>query len=208
MDLKSIAKPSGLRLGPIGPHAIHLCVDMQRLFSDDTPWKTPWMDRVLPRVVDIASKRPSDTIFTRFIPADRPGDGRGMWKSYWKHWASITRQEMGEEMIQLIPDLAVLAPPAEIIDKRVYSPWLTPQLDTVLTGRHCNTLIVTGGETDVCVLATVLGAIDRGYRVIVVTDALCSSADETHDAVLTVYASRFGQQVETVETELILDAWD
>lgn len=66
---------------------------------------------------------------------------------------------------------------------------------------------ITGGETDVCVLATVLGAIDFGYRVVLVTDPLCSSSDATHDALLTVYHQRFAQQVETVEMETVLSSW-
>lgn len=72
---------------------------------------------------------------------------------------------------------------------------------------HADTLVITGGETDVCVLATVLGAIDFGYRVVLVTDALCSSSDATHDALLTVYHQRFAQQVETVEMETVLSNW-
>lgn len=40
-----------------------------------------------------------------------------------------------------------------------------------------------------------------------VTDALCSSADETHDAVITVYHHRYGQQVETVTVGLLVDEW-
>lgn len=64
-----------------------------------------------------------------------------------------------------------------------------------------------GGETDVCVLATTLGAVDWGFRTILVTDALCSSADKTHDAMMNVYLNRFGQQVECVTTETILDNW-
>jgi nicotinamidase-related amidase len=59
----------------------------------------------------------------------------------------------------------------------------------------------------VCVLATVLGGIDFGYRVVVVTDALRSSSDATHDALLTVYHQRFAQQVETVEMETVLSGW-
>ena len=62
-------------------------------------------------------------------------------------------------------------------------------------------------ETDVCVLATMLGAIDWGFRTIFVPDALCSSADETHDAMMNVYMNRFAQQVECVTTETILDSW-
>jgi nicotinamidase-related amidase len=61
-----------------------------------------------------------------------------------------------------------------------------------------DTVIVTGAETEVCVLATVMGAIDLGYRVIIVIDAICSGADSSHDAMIEVYRSRFGMQVETV----------
>lgn len=70
-----------------------------------------------------------------------------------------------------------------------------------------NTVIITGGETDVCVLATVLGAVDWGLRVILVTDALCSSTDETHDAMIEVYMNRFGEQVEAVTTHTLLESW-
>ena len=52
-----------------------------------------------------------------------------------------------------------------------------------------------------------LGAIDWGFRVILVTDALCSSADETHDAMMNVYMNRFGEQVETVTTATLLESW-
>jgi nicotinamidase-related amidase len=57
------------------------------------------------------------------------------------------------------------------------------------------------------VLATLFGAIDWGFRVILVTDALCSSREETHDAMMDVYMNRFGQQVECVTTETVLDSW-
>jgi nicotinamidase-related amidase len=76
-----------------------------------------------------------------------------------------------------------------------------------LRGAGVDTIIITGGETDVCVLATTLGAIDWGFRTILVTDALCSSADETHDAMTDVYMNRFGEQVECVTTGTILDSW-
>jgi nicotinamidase-related amidase len=65
-----------------------------------------------------------------------------------------------------------------------YSAFSGGQLQKYLQGRQVDTLIISGGETDVCVLATVLAAVDRGYRVIIVEDALCSSSDQTHDALL------------------------
>jgi nicotinamidase-related amidase len=57
------------------------------------------------------------------------------------------------------------------------------------------------------VLSTVLGAIDWGFRVILVTDALCSSADETHDAMMDIYLNRFGEQVETVTMATLFEDW-
>ena len=195
------------RPGALGPNCLHLCVDMQRLFLEETDWHTPWMARVLPRVERLVAAHPARTIFTRFIPAQHPGEGRGTWAGYSRRWAAMTRDRLSPGLIDLAPGLARLAPPAEILDKAVYSPWLGTDLDARLQARGVDTLVMTGGETEVCVLASVLGAVDLGYRVFVVTDALCSSCDEAHDALLTMYHRRYGQQVHPVTTEEVLFAW-
>ncbi|HWK64405.1 MAG TPA: isochorismatase family cysteine hydrolase [Rhizobiaceae bacterium] len=198
---------SGLTYGPLDAETVHLCIDMQRIFDEGAPWATPWMARVLPNVERIVAHRPAQTIFTRFIPAERPGEGVGAWQRYYRRWAEVTIEVIGTEKIELLPSLGRFAPPAKVIDKRVYSPWTEGRLDALLASTDINTLVMTGTETDVCVLATVLGAVDRGYRVVVVTDALCSSSDETHDALMTFYHQRLGQQVETAETDEILRSW-
>ena len=197
----------GLRFGPLSANTLHVCVDMQRLFGEDTPWRTPWMERVLPRVTKLVDGHASQTIFTRFIPAAHPGMGRGAWARYWTRWADMTLERLPSGMIELMPQLAGFTPPASVVDKTVNSPWLDGALQNDLDRRGADTLIVTGCETDVCVLATVLGSIDRGYRTIVVTDALCSSSDETHDASIKLYAQRYSQQVETIDTATLLSIW-
>jgi nicotinamidase-related amidase len=110
-------------------------------------------------------------------------------------------------MIGLVSELAEFVPPARTFDKHVYSPWTGSDLHEQLRSAWIDTIVITGGETDVCVLSTLLGAIDWGFRVILITDALCSSADETHDAMMNVYTNRFGQQVETVTTQTLLESW-
>ena len=180
---------------------------MQRMFAETTDWQTPWMNRVLPQVCRLAATHPERTVFTRFIPAARPGEGRGTWATYSRRWAGMTRERLDPGLIDLVPDLARLAPPAEIVDKTVYSPWLETGLDARLKARGVDTLIVTGAETDVCVLAAVLGGVDLGYRIVLATDALCSSCDEAHDALLLMYRMRYGHQVETMTTAEILDRW-
>jgi len=198
---------SGIHFGRIPANAVHLCVDMQRLFAEDTAWRPPWMPRVLPVVVRLGERNSERTCFTRFIPARSPGDGRGTWRRYWERWASITLENLGEERVELLPELQAFTPPARVLDKAHYSPWLDTGLATALMTGQVDTLVVTGAETDMCVLATVLGAVDLGFRVVVVSDALCSSSDQSHDALLDLYHDRFGQQIETAECDEVLEAW-
>ncbi len=186
---------------------VHLCVDMQNMFAEGTPWHTPWMSRVLPRVATLARHRPDRTLFTRFIPADAPGQGEGAWAAYWRRWACMTRAELPDAAMELVKPLAELSPPAEVLDKRFYSPWYRTDLDERLRRRGADTLVVSGAETDICVLAAVLGAVDRGFRVVIAEDGICSSADETHDALVKVYHDRYGQQVETATVDEIVAAW-
>jgi nicotinamidase-related amidase len=91
-----------------------------------------------------------------------------------------------------------------VFDKPVFSPWWSGELHRLLQQAGIDTVIVSGGETDVCVLATIMGAIDLGYRVWLPTDAVCSSAESCHEAMLSVFESRFGVQVTTCTTDDIL----
>lgn len=191
--------------GPLGAGCFHVCVDMQRMFAEPTEWHAPWMARVRPAVHRIAQHGPQRTIFTRFIPARRPADAAGTWRRYYERWASMTLERLAPGMVDLVPELASLVPPAEVVDKTVYSPW--GSLDARLRARGADTILVTGGETDVCVAATVLGGVDRGYRVVLVRDGLCSSSDAAHDAAMCVYETRFGQQVEIAAAETVLATW-
>lgn len=196
-----------LKHGPLGDGCAHLCVDMQKLFDEGTEWETPWLKRVLPVVERMARAKPDRTVFTRFIPAERPGEGEGTWRRYWERWSSMTLENLPPGAVDLLPPLKALVPPAEVIDKRVYSPWTEPGLHERLRARGVDTLVISGVETDVCVAGAVLGAVDLGYRVVVPTDAICSSSDETHDALLTLYRRRYGQQVETAASDEILRCW-
>lgn len=189
------------------PRTLHLCVDMQRLFSDDGPWSTPWMHRVLPRVTALASRFPERTIFTRFVPPETPADMPGQWRRYYEQWPQVTRSRLDPALLELMPPLASLVPPATVFDKPVYSAFAGRRLQHMLLEREADALIVSGGETDVCVLATVLGAIDRGWRVILATDALCSSSNEGHDALQRFFHTRLTLQIDTAEVEEILSAW-
>jgi nicotinamidase-related amidase len=77
-----------------------------------------------------------------------------------------------------------------------------------LRQREADALIVSGSEMDVCVLAKVLDAVDIGFRVIVVRDAVCSSSDEGHEMLMRLYHTRYTEQIETADAEAILSRWE
>jgi hypothetical protein len=93
------------------------------MFAEATEWKMPWLKRVLPSIVAITSAHGERTIFTRFIPARKPGQGVGMWRYYYERWLAMTIDRIGPDMIGLVPDLMKFVPPAKVFDKHVYSPW-------------------------------------------------------------------------------------
>jgi nicotinamidase-related amidase len=198
----------GLFSYPLTPKTVHLCLDMQRIFSPEGPWATPWMERVLPVVTSIASRYPERTVFTRFLTPRVPTDIPGMWRRYYSRWQQTTRDRIDPALLELVSPLARLSPPATVIDKSRFSGFAEPQLFAHLQARDADGLVITGSETDVCVLATVLAAVDIGYRVIIVRDAICSSSDEGHEALMEVYHSRFTEQIETADADEILTAWE
>jgi nicotinamidase-related amidase len=132
----------------------------------------------------------------------------GMWRRYYRRWRVATRERLDLRLLELMPPLAALCPPAIVIDKTRYSAFADPRLIEHLRQRETDALIVSGSETDVCVLATVLDAVDIGYRVIVVRDAICSSSDEGHEMLMRLYHTRYTEQIETADAATILARWE
>lgn len=198
---------TGLLHGDLRDGCMHLCIDMQNLFGPASPWHVPWIDAILPNIVDICSQRSEETIFTRFIPPRSPDAALGAWRGYYRKWETLTLNRIDPSFIDLVDPLGDFSPPAVVLDKTVYSPWTEGFLQRYLRKRRVHTVIVSGAETDLCVLATLLGAVDRGYRVIIVHDAVCSVSNQTHDAIISLCHQRFSEQLELVSTGELIDSW-
>jgi nicotinamidase-related amidase len=152
------------------------------------------MVRVLPVVATLAGRHPERTLFTRFIRPERPDQMPGMWQRYYTRWRPATRECLDLNLLELMPPLAALCPPEIVIDKTRYSGFAEPKLLAHLREREADALIISGSETDICVLAIVLSAVDLGYRVIVIRDAVCSSSDEGHDMLMRLYHTRLASK--------------
>jgi nicotinamidase-related amidase len=165
------------------------------------------MERVLPTIVSIVARHRERTIFTRFITPENPEDRRGQWQNYFRRWHQATRRNLPPAALELVPALNKFVPPAAVIDKPAYSAFSNPGLASLLVEKHVGTVVISGAETDVCVLSTVLSAVDLGFRVVIVEDALCSSSDVGHDALMTMYRTRFHGQVDLMTAEELTAFW-
>ena len=88
-----------------------------------------------------------------------------------------------------------------IVDtKKRYDCFVGTDLDFVLRSHGVNTLIVTGVNTNSCVLSTVTAACSRDYAVIVVSDCVDTmDGPALHDAALACIRTAFGFVLRTEE---------
>lgn len=198
---------SGIIFGPLGPDTLHVVIDMQRIFLEPGPWYGPAGLDILPAIAALIAHAPEQSLFTRFITAATPESADGNWQRYYEHWREVTQQKAGSEILALHDALLPYAPQERTFDKRTHDAFDTPDFTAYLRDKVPETLIFSGVETDVCVLATVLSAVDLGYRVIIARDAVAGSVAAAHQACLEHIYPRFDQQIEVADTAEILAAW-
>ncbi len=196
-----------LPFGPLDASTVHICIDMQRLFQRNTVWASDAVDKVLPRVEQLARHASERTLFTRFITPQRAEDCEGAWRRYYRAWSSVTLERMDPVLLDLVAPLPELAAPNRIFDKTTIDAFACDSFRDALNRLAPTALIFSGVETDVCVLASLFSATDAGFRCILASDAAGSSSAEGHAAVLEAIMPRFDQQIEVATTECILANW-
>src|SRR5260370_6626584 len=104
LEVNKALSPDDQPMKPI-ENAVHLCVDMQRIFAKGGVWETPWMERVRPVVADITSRFSERTVFTRFITPETSDERPGRWRKYYQRWEAATRSRLNSDQLDLLPEL-------------------------------------------------------------------------------------------------------
>ncbi|MGH6939359.1 cysteine hydrolase family protein [Hypericibacter sp.] len=192
---------------PLSPSAVHVVIDMQRLFLEGAAWGSRNTQTLVAPILRLLRHRPSAAVFTRFITPRRKEDAPGSWSYFYDHWPSVLQDNMDPALLDLVPEFLGFVPPGEVADKFTYSAFADGDFPGRLRRRGADTLIFSGVETDVCVLLTALDAVDRGYRVVIATDAVGSTVDKAHEATLDHVYPRFDKQIELASVAEIMAAW-
>ena len=177
-------------------NARHIVIDMQRLFAEETVWHTPAVTEILPNVLDLTRAFTGRTLFAKFMVPAAPSHATGRWRTYYERWSMLTTGTMDPAMQDLVAPLAALAEHRNVIEKTTYSIFGAPGFHERMSAESVDTLIFSGVETDVCVLASLFDAIDAGFHVIVASDAIGSSAPLSHAATVEHILPRMPEQVE------------
>src|SRR5689334_7487253 len=107
----------------------------------------------------------------------------------------------------VVVDALATRPEEPVIEKRWYDAFSGSPLDGALRARGVTSLVVTGTMTDICVLATVIGAFNREYRVTVVDDAVATLWPDIQRATLDIVARAYGRVVSSKHVIDTLAAW-
>ena len=104
-------------LGRLGSDTVHVAVDMQRLFAEDTGWQVPGLADILPNVLRLVGHRPGRTLYPCFITPPSTSAARGVWQSYYRRWPQMTDGRLSPDKLELVAELAGLAPASARIMK-------------------------------------------------------------------------------------------
>ena len=206
-----------LRLEP-GRTAL-LVVDMQRGFLDPgAAMEVPEARAIVPVVADLIARFRASRLpvaFSQFVyspaapllvgdlhPEHRPA-APGAATGFGRPSSSCLE---GDPSVEVVTALAP-APGELAVRKHWYDAFAGTPLDGALRARGVRSLVVTGTMTDICVLATVVGAFNREYRVTVVEDGVATLWPEIQRATLDIIRRAYGRVVPAKVVADEMAAW-
>ena len=182
-----------------------LVVDMQHAFLDpDEAMEVPPARDIVPQIqtlLDLFRTRSFPVVFTEFAYSEQVPVLVGLLHPEHRRAAPGARRGfglpsssclLGEANVHVIPALAP-RPEELVVTKHSYDSFNGTALDPALRARGITHLVLTGTMTDICVLATAIGGMNREYRMTVVEDATATLWPEIQRATLDIIGRAYGR---------------
>lgn len=202
-------------VGPVLRHPAVLVIDMHR-GSIDPPGTVfvPEGRRIVPALARFLDKvRGLGVPVVYLVHQVRP-DGSDARSPFWVEaesvrglYPNVAEQVEGSRWTELADGLE----PADsdfVLPKKRYGAFSGNDLAFLLRNLGVETLILTGVETEICVLATAFHAFNEDYRVVVASDACAGLEPECERAALRIIEREVGWVMSTEEIVGALEAGD
>lgn len=171
-------------------------VDAQEVFLSASDWHIPTFPEIIGNITRLAKFFGDATIFSKHVPPRE--NPIGTWKMFYDVWESIGKNPAVWDLASPLQGLKGIE-----ISKSTYSCFGSSEFKALIDeNTH---LVIAGVETDCCVMATVLDAVDSGIPVTVVTDAVTSPSRLAHDGALEFFC-RISLQVQLATTDELLNS--
>jgi len=182
-----------------------LVVDMQRAFLDPgEAMEVPPARDIVPRLqelVGVFRRQALPVVFTEFIYAEsapllvgalHPEHLRATPRAPRGFGMPSSSCLAGEANTATVSDLEPRADEL-VVHKHYYDGFNGTVLDSALRARGVDHLVLTGTMTDICVLATVVGAFNREYRMTVVEDGVATLWPEIQRVTLDIIGRAYAR---------------
>jgi nicotinamidase-related amidase len=195
----------GGRVG-MGTHPAVLVVDFQRCFVDPAiPGGADFSGAITEtrRLLDVSRSAGAPVVFTRvaYHQADLRDAGLFLEKC-----PSLRFARAGTENVELDQRLGRRRA-EKLVTKQFASAFYGTRLRSMLRSRGVDTVIVCGCTTSGCVRATVVDALQGGFRALVPRECVADIDPEPHTAALFDIDAKYGDVVSADEVARLIEAW-
>lgn len=182
-----------------------LVVDVNVGFTDPESPLVCDLDHVVEaiRVLLSDSRRAGIPVVYTTVAYDE--DGRRAAAAFIDKVPALLTLEAGSRWVGIDPRIAPL-PGEPVLTKLFASAFFGTPLASLLKAGGCDSVIVTGASTSGCVRATVVDALQHGYRPLVPREAVGDRNPAAHEANLYDIDAKYGDVVSLAETLERLEA--
>lgn len=153
-----------------------IVIDFQNVYLPGEEWACPNTPEAVKNTCAlIDSEKIGHVVFTRFAAPQHPV---GTWNRYNSENAAINADARLNEMI---PELVPYLDKYPVYEKSTYTSMRIPELKEA--ARQADRVLLAGVVAECCVLATLMEAIDDGYRVVYLTDCVAGQSDVHEECV-------------------------
>lgn len=153
------------------------------------------------KVLELVRKKDVLVVFTT-VGYDEGFRDAGIWI---KKMSAITHMRRGSDMVEIDPRISPV-PGEHIILKKFASAFFGTNLASLLTSQRVDTLIITGCTTSGCIRASVVDALQNGFRPIVPRECVGDRAQGPHEANLFDIDAKYGDVISLEEVLAYLNA--
>ncbi len=182
-------------------------IDMQNAFvAEGGVIEVPASREIIPVINHMAAECREIGVPVIWIRSHHPKGGSD-WRHFFDHFVRPERREAAAAALsddaptsRFHPDMDI-ADEDYIVFKNRYSCLIpgSSSLERLLRSLGCDTLLLAGTKTNICVESTARDAMMLDFRVVVLSDATAALTDEEHQASLNVLIQEFADILVTAE---------